>query len=250
MNPIGLLLGVLRGHTYATTVALFPTCAEHMARELIVSPRGEALWAKILGEPTAYEDNPKAWSVSLLLDPQDPETIAFIERLEASFEEFHGSKPKVATHGWPFAEETIKDEKGRPVPTGKVKFNFKRKQETARGGIKDGPIVLDSKKNYWPHDQLIGNGSKIKVAFTPWPWSGPSGKGMSLELESVQVIELVGYSKEAVESVFGEEEGYVVDTPAAAVPFNDEPTFAEKLKARAAEVQAEAADVLAEEVPF
>jgi hypothetical protein len=42
----------------------------------------------------------------------------------------------------------------------------------------------------------------------------------------------------------------VVDTPAASVPFNDEPTFAEKLKARAAEVQAEAADVLSEEVPF
>lgn len=223
-----------------------------MPRELIVSPRGEALWAKVLGEPTAYEDNPKAWTVSLLLDPNDPETIAFVERLEKAFEDFHGAKAKVAAHGWPFGDETIKDEKGRPVPTGKVKFNFKRKQETARGAIKDAPVVVDSKKNLWPEEQLIGNGSKIKVAFTPWPWSGPSGKGMSLELESLQVVELVSYSKEAVTEAFAEEDGYVVEKPAE-VPFDDTPepqSFAEKLKARAVEVEAEAEEVLKEEIPF
>lgn len=223
-----------------------------MARELIVSPRGEALWAKVLGEPVAYEDNPKAWSVSLLLDPNDPETIAFVERLESEFENLHGPKPKVAANGWPFVDETIKDEKGRPVPTGKIKVNFKRKQETAKGNIKDGPIVVDAKKNLWPQEQLIGNGSKIKVAFSAWGWSGPSGKGMSLELESLQVLELVSYEKPPSADVFAEEDGYVVSTPAAAAPFEkeEEPVgFAAKLRARAAEVQAEAA-LVDEEIPF
>ena len=231
-----------------------------MPRELIVSPRGEALWAKILGEPAeGYEEgSPKSWSVSLLLDPNDPETIAFVERLEAVFEDFHGPKSKVAANGWPFADETTKDEKGRPVPTGKIKFNFKRKHELARGGFKDAPLVVDSKKNLWPADKLIGNGSKIKVAFSPWKWDGPSGKGMSLELESVQVLELVSYSKEDVADAFGEEEGgYVLDTPAAQAPFQQEvvvteeaPTgFAAQLRARAAEVQAESS-VLTEDVPF
>ena len=237
---------------------MFPTSASQMPRELIVSPRGEALWAKVLGEPVAYEDNPKAWSVSLLLDPSDPDTIAFVERLEAVFEDFHGPKAKIAANGWPFADETTKDEKGRPVPTGKIKFNFKRKQELPRGGFKDAPLVVDSKKNLWPQDKLIGNGSKIKVAFSPWKWGGPSGKGMSLELESIQVLELVSYDPEGSVDLFAEEDGYVLDTPAAQAPFQQEvvvtedaPTgFAAQLRARAAEVQAEAAQVMADEVPF
>ena len=228
-----------------------------MPRELIVSPRGEAAWAKVLGEPVAYEDNPKAWSVSLLLDPSDPETIAFVERIEAVFEEFHGPKAKIAANGWPFGDDTIKDEKGRPVPTGKVKFNFKRKQETASGAIKDGPLVVDSKKNLWPQDKLIGNGSKIKVAFSPWKWEGPSGKGMSLELDAVQVLDLEPYAKDGGTDLFVVEDGYVLETPAAQAPFEAEapaactpPSFAEQLKQRAAEVKAEAAEVLSGEIPF
>lgn len=223
-----------------------------MPRELIVSPRGEALWAKVLGEPVAYEDNPKAWSCSLLLDPSDPETIAFVERLESVFEDFHGPKAKIAANGWPFADETTKDEKGRPVPTGKIKFNFKRKHELPRGGFKDAPLVVDSKKNLWPTDKLIGNGSKIKVAFSPWKWEGPSGKGMSLELESIQVIDLISYSAEDVADAFAEEDGYVLDTPTAQAPFEQEEPggFAAQLRARAAEVQAEAGQVLTQDIPF
>jgi len=159
-----------------------------MPRELIVSPRGEAAWAKVLGEPVAYEDNPKAWSVSLLLDPSDPETIAFVERIEAVFEEFHGPKAKIAANGWPFGDETSKDEKGRPVPTGKVKFNFKRKQETASGAIKDGPLVVDSKKSLWPQEKLIGllplevggsqrQGHEPGVGVHPGPRSGQLQQG-------------------------------------------------------------------------
>jgi hypothetical protein len=221
-----------------------------MPRELIVSPRGEAQWAKVLGEPVAYEDNPKAWSISLLLDPNDPETIAFVERLEAVFADFHGPKAKVAANGWPFGDDTTKDEKGRPVPTGKVKFNFKRKQLLASGAEKAGPIVVDSKKNLWPQDKLIGNGSKVKIAFAPWKWEGPSGKGMSLELESIQVLDLVSYEADAVADLFAEEDGYVVDTPVAATPFQqeEEPSgFAAKLRAAAAEAKAMVPD---DEIPF
>ena len=223
-----------------------------MPRELIVSPRGQALWAKVLGEPTAFEDNPKAWSVSLVLDPSDPATIAFTERLEKCFEEFHGPKAKVSRHGWPFGEQTTKDEKGREVPTGKIEFRFKRKELTAKGQPKGAPLVVDSKKNLWPIETLIGNGSKIKVAFTPWGWEMAGAKGMSLELEQVQVLELVEYAGRDIDP-FDEEEGYVVETPAAQSVFQQEEepeSFAAKLRARAAEVQAEAPAVLAEDLPF
>jgi hypothetical protein len=223
-----------------------------MPRELIVSPRGEALWAKVLGEPTAFEDNPKAWSVSLVLDPSDPSTIAFTERLEKCFEEFHGLKAKVARHGWPFGEQTTKDEKGREVPTGKIEFRFKRKELTAKGQPKGAPLVVDSKKNLWPTETLIGNASKIKVAFTPWGWEMAGAKGMSLELEQVQVLELVEYAGRDIDP-FEEEDGYVVETPAAQSVFQQEEepeSFAAKLRARAAEVQAEAPVALAEDIPF
>lgn len=226
-----------------------------MAKQLHVSPLGEALWAKILGEPQGYDNDPKAWTVSLLLDPSDPATIEFVEKLEAAFEEHHGKGAKVANHGWPFAEETIKDEKGRAVPTGKLKFNFKRKELWPSGEPMSPPIVVDSKKNLWPQEQLIGNGSKIKVAFSTYPWTGRSGggKGMSLDLHQVQVVDLVSYNKGGDVDVFAEEDGYVVETPAAQTEFEREPSFADKLKARAAEVAAEAPEVLAqpaEEIPF
>jgi hypothetical protein len=220
-----------------------------MPRQLLVSPKGEAQWAKVLGEPVAYEDNPKAWSISLLLDPNDPETIAFIENLEEAFAEFHGKIDKVAANGWPFGDETTKDDKGRRVNTGNMKFNFKRKEQLASGSFKQPPVVVDAKRNPWPADQLIGNGSKVKIAFSPWAWSGPSGKGMSLELEQVQVLDLVSYSNET-ENPFQEEEGYVVAPAAPESPFEAEPAcpmpeptgFAAKLRARAAEVQAAAAE--------
>lgn len=219
-----------------------------MPRELIVSPRGEAQWAKVLGEPVAFEDNPKTWSVSLLLDPSDPTTIAFTERLEKCFEEFHGPKAKVSRNGWPFGDHTTKDEKGRDVPTGKIEFRFKRKELTAKGSVKSPPLVVDSKKNLWPVETLIGNGSKIKVAFTPWGWEMAGAKGMSLELEQVQVIELVEYAGRDVDP-FEEEDGYVVSTPGAQSAFTQEEepdSFAAKLRARATEL----VEADSEEMPF
>ena len=75
---------------------------------------------------------------------------------------------------------------------------------------------------------------------------------MSLELESIQVIDLISYSAEDVADAFAEEDGYVLDTPTAQAPFEqEEPSgFAAQLRARAAEVQAEAGQVLTQDIPF
>jgi len=223
-----------------------------MPRELIVSPRGEALWAKVF-EPTSFEEgSPRAWSIRLLLDPSDPTTIAFTERLEAIFEDFHGPKAKVARYGWPFAEQETKDEKGRALKTGLIEFRFKRNERWPSGEPQTPPIVVDSKKNLWPNDKLIGNGSKVKVAFVCAPWD-IAGKGMSLILEQLQVIDLVEYES-SVDPFSEEDGGYVLDTPGAQSPFDREGAvstgFAAQLRARAAEVQAEAAQVVTSDLPF
>lgn len=227
--------------TCAATFVLFPTCA-YMAREMQLSPKGEALWCKVLGEPAkGYDTEDRSWSCSLILDPQSEETIAFVAKLEDLFRELHGSTNKVARYGWPFGDETRKDENGREKQTGKIKVNFKRKEFTSRGIEKSPPCVVDSKKQAWPTEKLIGNGSTIRVAFTAWPWKGAKGNGMSLELERIQVIDLVSYDAPSVDP-FDEEDGYVVpqvelDAAPVSVESQQGKSFSEKLMSRVAELE-------------
>lgn len=229
-----------------------------MPRQLHVSPLGEAWWAKVLEPADGYEEgDPRAWSIELALDPSQPETIAFIEKIEGLFAEVNGAGAKPAKNAWPFAEQVDKDKN----PTGKLRFRFKRTETSARGNVMSPPVIVDSKKNVWPADCLIGNGSKVKVAFTAWGWTEKrsGAKGISLTLESVQVIDLVPYERVDAASAFGEEEGYVAETPAAQTPFaSEEPaqpmSMSEQLRARAAQVAAEAPAALAkadaDEIPF
>jgi hypothetical protein len=97
--------------------------------------------------------------------------------------------------------------------TGNVEFKFKLKAKVQK---RDGtyyeqqPAVLDSKKVPMTNDILIGNGSRVKVAFEPIPYVMASTKkaGVSLRLKAVQVIDLVEYGNSAA-SVFDEEDGFV-----------------------------------------
>lgn len=229
-----------------------------MARQLHVSPQGEAWWAKVFEPADGYEEgDPRAWSIELALDPTEAETISFIEKIEDLFEELNGAGAKQAKNCWPFADQT--DREGNP--TGNLRFRFKRTETSAKGNLMSPPVIVDAKKNAWPADCLIGNGSKVKVAFTAWGWTEKrsGAKGISLTLESLQVLDLVAYERIDAASAFGEEEGYVANTPAAQTPFAaEEPappqSMAEKLRARAAQVRAEAPAALAQadddEVPF
>jgi hypothetical protein len=104
-------------------------------------------------------------------------------------------------------------------PTGDVEFKFKLKAKVQK---RDGswyeqePVVLDSKKTPLTGDTLIGNGSKVKVAFEPIPYVMQSTKkvGVSLRLKAVQVIDLVEYGNAAT-SVCDEEEGFVTPSDTA-----------------------------------
>ena len=97
--------------------------------------------------------------------------------------------------------------------TGNVEFKFKLKAKVRK---RDGtyyeqePAVFDAKVKPMDKSVLIGNGSKVKVAFEPVPYVMPSTKkaGVSLRLKAVQVIDLIEYGNSA-SSVFDEEDGYV-----------------------------------------
>ena len=85
-------------------------------------------------------------------------------------------------------------------------------------------MIVDAKRQPWPDDQLIGNGSKGKIAFDSYGWDSPTVrgvKGMSLWLNMIQVVHFVPYVKATAEDTFAEEEGYTA--PAATeTPFRDE----------------------------
>ena len=72
--------------------------------------------------------------------------------------------------------------------------------------------LMDSQKNDIS-GTLVGNGSLVKVSFTPREWKMNNRKGVRAVLKDVQVLDLVEYSPP---DEFDVEEGYVSDTPSEA----------------------------------
>ena len=188
-----------------------------MAKNIMVL-EGSAQWAKVLEPDTKW--NPLGdYSINLQLAQADAAPMC--ERLEEivqeEFKKAVKEKPPLKnTLTTQDVSNTVYD-KDTGDDTGKVEFKFKLKAKVQR---KDGsyyeqqPAVLDAKKQPLPKDMLIGNGSRVKVAFEPFPYIMQSTKkvGVSLRLKAVQVLDLVEYGNAAT-SVFDEEDGYVAPPP-------------------------------------
>ena len=188
-----------------------------MAKNILVL-EGTALWAKVFEPDTKF--NPLG-DYSINLQMPVAQAAAMSEQLDqivqAKFNEAVKADPRLKNTLTTqdvcqpvFDRETGDD-------TGNVEFKFKLKAKVQK---RDGtyyeqqPAVLDSKKVPMTNDILIGNGSRVKVAFEPIPYVMASTKkaGVSLRLKAVQVIDLVEYGNSAA-SVFDEEDGFVA-TPA------------------------------------
>jgi hypothetical protein len=181
----------------------------------------EFQWAKVFEPEDSMEaGKPRAWSIDGILDMNDPAALQFVTFLETEFQTLNGAGSKVDKNGWPFKDELDANGQG----TGRVIFRFKRNETTQKGKTLPPPVIVDAKRQRWPDDQLIGNGTKGKIAFDPYGWDSPTvrgAKGLSLWLNMVQVIDFKPYIKATAEDVFAEEEGYTA--PAATeTPFADE----------------------------
>ncbi len=230
-----------------------------MPNQSFFTPVGPCKWAKVFEPQDPLEaGKSREWSIQLTLDPQEHKTMDFLTQLDDLFKEING-KAKVARDGIPYKEEVDWDTK---EPTGLVTIKFKRKETSNKGNIIPPPLVIDSQRNPWPADTLIGNGSKVKIKFSAYGWDAVTGagRGLSLWLEALQVIDLVPYeARDMAEGFDDVEGGYVADTstegferheaPAADAPSMPpaQMTLAQKLAARAAQVEEEKAE---EEIPF
>jgi len=236
-----------------------------MANELLVTPQGELKWAKVF-EPADPVEKGKSrqWGIELVLDNEDPACLALMTKIEELQQTANGAGAKIDDKGWPFKDELDQNKQ----PTGRTLFRFTRNETSKKGTIISPPVVVDAKRKAWPADDLIGNGSKGKVAYSFYGWDSLTvrgAKGLSLWLEMVQVIEFVPYARASAEDAFEEEEGYEVEEQAE-TPFADEApkpapaapaaalTPSQRLQQRAAQVAAEAAEgdwgPSEEEVPF
>ena len=106
-------------------------------------------------------------------------------------------------HGVPIKDK--EDDRGKFVTLYKDQF-------LTNGSELPKPRLMDSQKNDIS-GTLVGNGSLVKVSFTPREWKMNNRKGVRAVLKDVQVLDLVEYSPP---DEFDVEEGYVSDTPSEA----------------------------------
>lgn len=184
-----------------------------MAKNLLVL-EGTAMWAKVFEPDTKF--NP-AGDYSINVQMPEAKSAEMSEKLEtivqAKFDEAIENDPRLkntlTTH--PVCQPVYDRDTGDA--TGNVEFKFKLKAKIQK---KDGtwyeqePAVVDAKRTPITKETLIGNGSKVKVAFEPIPYVMQATKkvGVSLRLKAVQVINLVEYGNSS-SSMFDEEDGFV-----------------------------------------
>ena len=188
-----------------------------MAKNILVL-EGKAMWAKVFEPDTKF--NPLG-DYSINIQMSEADAAPMCEKLEGIIQE---TFKKAVKEKPPLKNSLTTQDVMQPVydretgdPTGDVEFKFKLKAKVQK---RDGsyyeqqPVVLDSKKTPLTGDTLVGNGSKVKVAFEPIPYVMQSTKkvGVSLRLKAVQVIDLVEYGNTAT-SVFDEEDGFVAPPP-------------------------------------
>ena len=222
---------------------------------MLTTPVGDAYWAKVFEpeEDRFDSEKPRSWSISWCAPADSKDALELMQKIEEEFARLHGEGAKPSKNAWPFREQTNKE----GDPTGLMEFRFKKNETTRKGQVLQAPTVYDSRKNLWPaNGGLIGNGSKVKVAFSAWGWEDKFGKkGVSLSLEAIQVIDLVEYERKDPGDAFGVETGYVADAKADAFTEDDSDLSpSQRLQRRAAQVAAEAPAALAaadaEEIPF
>ena len=70
-------------------------------------------------------------------------------------------------------------------------INFKRKVNGPNGMVRKAPLLLDTNKV--PMDELVGNGSRVKVQYNEWEVSNKFGNFKGLDFQAMQVLDLVQY---------------------------------------------------------
>lgn len=135
---------------------MFPT-GNSKRRRKSMKVKGTAMWASVQAPNTTYDP---VYCIDLIVVPEVADSLKQL-----------GLKGKSAENG--------------------IIFKFKRNQFRADGTENNKPAVRDADNQ--PFTDLIGNGSEVIVQFSTYEWTNKFGKGISADLQGVQVVNLVPY---------------------------------------------------------
>lgn len=179
--------------------------------EKLVSPVGEALWAHVHKPKPAFKDErgtvkgePK-FQIELILDPaKDPAAKAWTDALRAQLQAIPTQKDKDGKDK-PKQSPIRRELDEQDQPTGRLIALFRTSE-------KFPPGVFDRYGRKLPATALVGNGSKVKVGYSPNTYK-EFGGGINFYLNAVQVLELVEYKGQTAESAGFEVEPLPADAP-------------------------------------
>lgn len=146
--------------------------------------KGQAYWAKILGDPApGYDPTETEWSIDVTVNEDARATLTDL-----------GLADKIKNKG---------DERGDFI-------TFKRKGVKKDGERAKNITVIDKTRELWPQDELIGNGSEVAVKFIADEWEYGKKKGVRAAVLTVMVLDHVPYGEDELEQ-FADKSGNLED---------------------------------------
>ena len=187
------------------------------------TPRGLAKWPFLSTPDTRFKDEGE-YKVNLCVPEKEAsKMMTFIKKMvDAEYaNSLKGLKPalkkKLKKH-YPFGPEYDKDDN----ETGNIEFLFRSNAsyKNKKGDIVEmSPALFDAFGNPITKKINVGNGSEIKINFTPSAYTMPPSmkkegmSGVKLYLNGVQIIKLVEFGGASAESMGfeAEEDGFEFD---------------------------------------
>ena len=121
---------------------------------------GKAYWASITSPNTTFEP---VYTVDLVVD----------DKIADDFQ----------ARGFKVKELTVNEEVvGRAI-------TIKRKVNGPNGMVRNAPKLFDKEKNLM--DEVVGNGSTVKVQYNEWETENKFGTFKGLDFQAMQVLDLV-----------------------------------------------------------
>jgi hypothetical protein len=90
--------------------------------------------------------------------------------------------------GFKIKDLSVKDENGGQTSVGRA-LTIKRKVNGPNGMVRNAPKLFDKEKNAM--DDVVGNGSHVKVQYNEWETDNKYGQFKGLDFQAMQVIDLV-----------------------------------------------------------
>lgn len=196
-------------------------------RERLLTPVGTARYAW-LKTPDCTFDQDGVFRAQLLVPALEAADLC--KKLDELAEEAYATAQKEnpgkkINLNLPYSHDV--DDAGKP--TGDIVFKFKT---TSRWTRPNGEVVekklpaFDAKLNRIVDVPEVYTGSKLRISFVPSPYyvAAHRSAGVSLYINSYQILGLVTYESDAAYFGYKEEEGYVSTPPdAQGSPFTNEP---------------------------